>query len=55
MAGVRILDKSTEKQASVFRVEVWTKFPNRYSATGKKIEKYLREKIVNLIIDPNQK
>ena len=55
LAGVRILDKSTEKQASTFRMEVWTKFSDRKSYYGERIEKYLRENIITEMIKPTEK
>jgi len=49
IAGVRFLDKSSERSKSVFRIEVWTKFDQEDSPMGKSLRAYLEEAFIKVI------
>ena len=55
IAGVRVLDKSSDRMHSSFRIEIWTKFASVNENFGQKIEQYLKDRIIKEIINPTVK
>ena len=49
LAGVRFLDKSTDRRPCNFRIEVWTKFNSEESEMGRTLKAYLVENFCKVI------
>ena len=51
IAGIRLLDKSTNGRESNFRIEVWTKFNSQKSELVDQLKKHLESEYVKTLID----
>ena len=49
LAGIRFLDKSTDRRPCNFRIEIWTKFNSEESEMGRKLKLYLEENFCSII------
>ena len=55
LAGIRFLDKSTDRRPSNFRIEIWTKFNSEDSEMGRRLKVYLEENFCQMITTDGEK
>ena len=51
LAGIRILDKSSQARENFFRIEIWTKFSDTQSGLVTDMRKHLEENYIQMMVD----